>query len=81
MCVSLCLHNRLLTWHESVVWVLIAPRSALDPDVRGIVQVKVVHGSWRKEDPHRLSLEVLRFSFFSMLILETYLAKVHWEVP
>ncbi|OCK85976.1 tyrosyl-DNA phosphodiesterase 1 [Lepidopterella palustris CBS 459.81] len=30
---------------------------ALDPDVKNTVQVKVVHGSWKKEDSNRLWLE------------------------
>jgi len=33
-------------------------RSAFDEDVRSLVQVKVVHGSWKREDPHRIGLEV-----------------------
>lgn len=31
-------------------------RGQLDPDVRAIIKVHVVHGSWRKEDVNRLSL-------------------------
>ncbi|KAI9714681.1 MAG: hypothetical protein M1812_006346 [Candelaria pacifica] len=30
--------------------------SAFDEDVRNLVQVKVVHGSWKKEDPRRIYL-------------------------
>ena len=29
-----------------------------DPDVKSIVQVKVVHGSWKKESPNRIRIEV-----------------------
>ena len=29
-----------------------------DPDVRDIVQVKVVHGSWKKEAPNRIRIDV-----------------------
>ena len=32
--------------------------SQFDEDVRGLVQVKVVHGSWRKEDTNRIRVEV-----------------------
>lgn len=35
-------------------------RNHLDIDVRHAVQVKIVHGSWKKEDPHRISIEVRR---------------------
>ncbi|KAJ5529558.1 Tyrosyl-DNA phosphodiesterase [Penicillium freii] len=31
--------------------------SQFDEDVRGLVQVKVVHGSWRKEDTNRIRVE------------------------
>lgn len=37
---------------------LISSRKQFDRDVRGIVQVKVVHGSWKKEDLNRLYIEV-----------------------
>ena len=32
--------------------------SQFDEDVRSLVQVKVVHGSWRKEDTNRIRVEV-----------------------
>jgi tyrosyl-DNA phosphodiesterase-1 len=32
--------------------------SQFDEDVRGLIQVKVVHGSWRREDTNRIRLEV-----------------------
>lgn len=31
--------------------------SHLDPDVRDTVQVKIIHGSWKREDSHRMSVE------------------------
>jgi tyrosyl-DNA phosphodiesterase-1 len=32
--------------------------SQFDEDVRGLVKVKVVHGSWRREDSNRIRIEV-----------------------
>lgn len=32
-----------------------------DEDVRGLVQVKVVHGSWKREAPNRIRIDVLFF--------------------
>ncbi|MCJ1393354.1 tyrosyl-DNA phosphodiesterase 1 [Xylographa bjoerkii] len=34
--------------------------SKLDEDVRSEVQVKIIHGSWKKEDSNRLGIEVLQ---------------------
>lgn len=39
------------------------PRNQFDPDIRDIVDVKIVHGSWRKEDSNRVRLEVRRCKF------------------
>ena len=36
-------------------------RSNFDKDVRDLVQVKVVHGSWKKEDSNRVSIDVRGF--------------------
>lgn len=33
--------------------------SQFDEDVRGLVQVKVVHGSWKRDAPHRIRVDVL----------------------
>ena len=33
-------------------------RRAFDPDVRHIVQVRVIHGYWKNDDPRRIKLEV-----------------------
>lgn len=38
--------------------------SQFDEDVRRLVQVKVVHGSWKKDAPNRIRIEVC-FSFIS----------------
>lgn len=37
---------------------LLKGRSALDEDVRSSVQVNLVHGFWKKDDPSRLNLQV-----------------------
>ena len=33
-------------------------RKHFDPDTRDMVQVKVVHGSWKREDPNGIGIEV-----------------------
>ena len=40
---------------------LILCRDAFDPDVKSLVKVKVVHGSWKRDDPQRIRLEVSVF--------------------
>lgn len=35
--------------------------SKFDQDVRSLVKVKVVHGSWKKESPNRIMIEVISF--------------------
>ena len=39
---------------------LTAYRSKLDNDVRDEVQIKIIHGSWKKEDSNRIGIEVLQ---------------------
>jgi tyrosyl-DNA phosphodiesterase-1 len=39
--------------------------SQFDEDVRRLVQVKVVHGSWKKDAPNRIRIEVC-FAFFQL---------------
>lgn len=34
------------------------PRKHFDPDTRELVQVKVVHGSWKREDMNGIGIEV-----------------------
>ena len=34
------------------------PRSQFDPDIRGLVSVVLVHGSWRREDSNRIRIDV-----------------------
>lgn len=46
-------------WQFNYLFDLNFLMGALDEDVRGIAQVKVIHGSWKKEDTRRLRLEVL----------------------
>lgn len=41
-------------------------RRHFDPDTRDLVQVRVVHGSWKREDPNGIHIEVNpRLSFLS----------------
>lgn len=42
--------------------------SQFDEDVRGLVQVKVVHGSWEKEAPNRIRIEVCLCPFPSVIL-------------
>ena len=36
-------------------------RAQFDEDVRALVQVKVVHGSWKREDTNKLRIDVSGF--------------------
>ncbi|KAH0553116.1 hypothetical protein GP486_006696 [Trichoglossum hirsutum] len=47
--------------------------SHLDQDVRDLVLVKVVHGSWKKEDPHRLSLEEAAERYPNVQLITAYM--------
>ncbi len=38
-------------------------RRHFDPDTRDLVQVRVVHGSWKREDSNGIHIEVIRPSF------------------
>ena len=40
-------------------------RSQFDKDTRDLVQVKLVHGSWREEDLNRIGIEVSRWFYIS----------------
>lgn len=42
--------------------------SQFDEDVRGLVQVKVVHGSWKRDAPHRIRVDVLPFSILRAIV-------------
>ena len=42
--------------------------SQFDEDVRGLVQVKVVHGSWKREAPNRIRIDVFFFSSIHLLL-------------
>lgn len=41
--------------------------SQFDEDVRGLVQVKVVHGSWKREAPNRIRIDVISSSIHCVL--------------
>ncbi|KAH0543455.1 hypothetical protein FGG08_002220 [Glutinoglossum americanum] len=45
----------------------------LDQDVRKLVQVKIIHGSWKKEDPHRLSLEETAKRYPNVQLITAYM--------
>lgn len=45
--------------------------SQFDEDVRGLVQVKIVHGSWRKEDTNRIRVEVRLHEAFSIELISS----------
>lgn len=38
-------------------WKLTFDRNNLDPDVKSLVDVKIVHGSWKSDDPNRARIE------------------------
>ena len=39
-------------------------RRHFDPDTRDIVQIRVVHGSWKRDDPNGKHIDVSPFSSF-----------------
>lgn len=36
------------------------PRGHFDQDIRDLVQVRVVHGSWKRDDSNGIHIEVIR---------------------
>jgi tyrosyl-DNA phosphodiesterase-1 len=45
----------------------------LDPDVRDLVQVKIVHGSWKAEDTQRIRLEESAKRYLNVQILKAHM--------
>lgn len=41
--------------------------SQFDEDVRSLVSVKVVHGSWKREAPNRIRIDVSRYLLLMMI--------------
>ena len=50
-----------------------------DPDVKDLVRVKVVHGSWKKEDSNRLHLQVNTIELFPLFV--RFLNMPAWANP
>jgi len=48
------------------------PRKHFDSDVRELVQVKVVHGSWKKEDMNGIRIDVCGNALIFLLRLLRY---------
>ncbi|KAI9821207.1 MAG: tyrosyl-DNA phosphodiesterase 1 [Pycnora praestabilis] len=47
--------------------------NAFDEDVRALVKVKVVHGSWKQEDPHRVNLQEAAKRYPNVSIVTAYM--------
>ncbi|KAF2091988.1 tyrosyl-DNA phosphodiesterase, partial [Saccharata proteae CBS 121410] len=47
--------------------------AALDEDVRSIVQVKIIHGSWRRDDTHRIALENEAAQYSNVQLITAYM--------
>ncbi|KAI9749617.1 MAG: hypothetical protein M1835_001517, partial [Candelina submexicana] len=47
--------------------------SNFDEDVRGLIQVKVVHGSWKKEDPRRIYLQEAAKQYPNVQLITAYM--------
>ncbi|KAF2145253.1 uncharacterized protein K452DRAFT_356532 [Aplosporella prunicola CBS 121167] len=45
----------------------------LDPDVREMVRLKVVHGTWRKEDPQWVRLEESKKRYPNLEVIQAYM--------
>jgi tyrosyl-DNA phosphodiesterase-1 len=52
---------------------LISPRDAFDPDVKHLVKVKIVHGSWKTEDSRRIRLEEAAKRYGNVQLITAYM--------
>lgn len=53
--------------------------SHLDPDVRELVQLKVIHGSWKREDSHRVALEEAAKVHDNVQLITAYMPDMYGE--
>ncbi|KAL8717662.1 MAG: hypothetical protein Q9225_005116 [Loekoesia sp. 1 TL-2023] len=51
--------------------------SHLDEDTREMVQVNIVHGSWKKEDPNRVHIEEAAKKYKNIHVITAYLAEMY----
>lgn len=47
-----------------------------DPDTRNIVQVKVVHGSWKSEDPNKIAIDEAAHRYPNVKVLRAYMPEM-----
>ncbi|KAL9600951.1 MAG: hypothetical protein Q9179_003034 [Wetmoreana sp. 5 TL-2023] len=52
-------------------------RSQLDDDTRDLVQVKIVHGSWKTEDSNRLHIEEAAKRYQNLQTITAYMAEMY----
>lgn len=48
----------------------------VDPDTRDIVQIKIVHGSWKNEDPNKIAIEEAAKRFPNVKVLRAYMPEM-----
>ncbi|KAF2199197.1 phospholipase D/nuclease [Delitschia confertaspora ATCC 74209] len=60
-------------WQFNYLFHLDFLMSALDPDTRHLVQVRVVHGSWKREDSNRIELEELSAAYPNVKLITAYI--------
>ncbi|KAL8936263.1 MAG: hypothetical protein Q9216_005025 [Gyalolechia sp. 2 TL-2023] len=53
--------------------------SQLDEDTRDMVRVKIVHGSWKKEDSNRVHIEEAAQKHENVQVITAYMAEMHDE--
>lgn len=51
--------------------------SLLDEDTRDLVQVKIIHGSWRKEDSNRIRIEESAEKYKNIQIITAYMPEMY----
>ncbi|KAL8801101.1 MAG: hypothetical protein Q9182_004694 [Xanthomendoza sp. 2 TL-2023] len=51
--------------------------SQLDEDTRALVQVKIVHGSWKEEDANRINIEEAAKRYSNVQVITAYMAEMY----
>ncbi|KAL8735175.1 MAG: hypothetical protein Q9166_001051 [cf. Caloplaca sp. 2 TL-2023] len=51
--------------------------SQLDEDTRDLVQVKIVHGSWKEEDVNRINIEEAAKKYENVQVVTAYMAEMY----
>ncbi|KAL8804979.1 MAG: hypothetical protein Q9200_005603 [Gallowayella weberi] len=55
----------------------LAASSNLDEDTRDLVQVKIVHGSWKEEDANRINIQEAAKRYSNVQVITAYMAEMY----